>query len=209
VLRNRIARRAGVEGAEGSLSGSLRGHVDVVSELRIAGWAQQLEQPAIPVCLDIYSRNRLLAAASQNRYRYDPSSRCRGAALRRRATLRVRCVRARGEADNVGQVGQLHVTRPTTGPVHGVPAGPGTGRGRGRSGPPDPSRSLAASREVAAGVGGARNSQYFTVRPSVTTVQQNRYATRTKHFLARTKRCPARAERYAGAKNIPESGRTR
>lgn len=114
-----------------------------------------------------------------------------------------------GEADNVGQVGQLHVTRPTTGPVHGVPAGPGTGRGRGRSGPPDPSRSLAASREVAAGVGGARNSQYFTVRPSVTTVQQNRYATRTKHFLARTKRCPARAERYAGAKNIPESGRTR
>ena len=33
----------------------MRGHVDLVSLNRIEGWAQNIDHPEAPVCLDIYA----------------------------------------------------------------------------------------------------------------------------------------------------------
>jgi hypothetical protein len=49
----------------------LRGFVDAVSERAIEGWAQDDRHPETPVCLDIFSQNRLIGQTLANLYRED------------------------------------------------------------------------------------------------------------------------------------------
>ena len=50
---------------------TLRGYVDKVSLSGIAGWAQIVECPEAPVCLDIYVGGKLIGQTLANRYRKD------------------------------------------------------------------------------------------------------------------------------------------
>ena len=50
--------------------GALRGYVDLIGHL-IAGWAQNVDHPEAPVCLDIYAGGRLIGQTLANRYRAD------------------------------------------------------------------------------------------------------------------------------------------
>jgi ELWxxDGT repeat protein len=70
--RRRIALRAGLQAkaAEPPI-GALRGYIDVISPRRIAGWAQNLDHPEAPVCLDIYAGGQPIAQVLANRYRDD------------------------------------------------------------------------------------------------------------------------------------------
>ena len=52
-------------------AGKLRGCVERVSENCIAGWAQDVDHPDAPVCLDIYADGRPIAQVLANRYRAD------------------------------------------------------------------------------------------------------------------------------------------
>ncbi len=70
--RRRIARRAHLlRAADGPRIGPLRGYVDAVGPRRIEGWAQNIEHPDAPVCLDIYAGGRLIGQVLANRYRKD------------------------------------------------------------------------------------------------------------------------------------------
>ena len=51
--------------------GTLRGFVDRVTPHLIDGWAQNLDHPEAPVCLDIYAGGRLIGQVLANRYRED------------------------------------------------------------------------------------------------------------------------------------------
>ncbi len=68
-VRRRIACRAG-QAADGS-PGALRGYVDAITATHIKGWAQNVDCPEMPVCLDIYAGGRLIGQALANRYRED------------------------------------------------------------------------------------------------------------------------------------------
>jgi len=71
-VRKRIARRVGLcSGDDAPRIGTLRGYVDLVSTECIAGWAQNLEHPEAPVCLDVYADGRLIGQVLANRYRED------------------------------------------------------------------------------------------------------------------------------------------
>jgi hypothetical protein len=50
---------------------SLRGHVDVFSFQKIAGWAQYVQHPEIPVTLGIHFDNELAVQVVADRYRGD------------------------------------------------------------------------------------------------------------------------------------------
>ena len=72
AVRQRIALRAGVRAEEDEPRlGELRGFVDRVSADTVEGWAQNMEHPEAPVCLDIYISDRLIGHALANRYRED------------------------------------------------------------------------------------------------------------------------------------------
>jgi VCBS repeat-containing protein len=72
AVRRRIALRAGLLGiADGPRLGKLHGYVDEVSAHRIAGWAQAIDHPEAPVCLDIYAGGCLIGQVLANRYRED------------------------------------------------------------------------------------------------------------------------------------------
>ena len=72
AVRQRIALRAGVRAEEDAPRlGGLRGFVDCVSADSVKGWAQNVEHPEAPVCLDIYSSGRLIGQVLANRYRDD------------------------------------------------------------------------------------------------------------------------------------------
>ena len=51
--------------------GQLRGHVNRVSNNRIAGWAQNADHPEAPVCLDVYAGGQLIGQVLANGYRED------------------------------------------------------------------------------------------------------------------------------------------
>jgi autotransporter-associated beta strand protein len=71
-VRRRIALRAGsVPSDETARAGDLRGFVDRVTPHVIEGWAQNVDHPAAPVCLDIYVGGRLIGQVLANRYRDD------------------------------------------------------------------------------------------------------------------------------------------
>jgi Hint domain len=70
--RQRIAARAGLlRAAVGGHIGTLRGYVDEAGAHRVAGWAQSIDHPEAPVCLDIYANNKLIGQVLANRYRED------------------------------------------------------------------------------------------------------------------------------------------
>ena len=72
AARRRIALRAGTRLPDDELwVGALRGFIDLVSPRCIAGWAQNVDYPEAPVCLDIYAGNRLIGQILANRYRED------------------------------------------------------------------------------------------------------------------------------------------
>jgi len=62
---------AGVSANDEPRLGGLRGFVDRVSADCVEGWAQNMEHPEAPVCLDIYSSGRLIGQVLANRYRED------------------------------------------------------------------------------------------------------------------------------------------
>jgi len=71
-VRRRLALRAGAQMARGgSAIGAVRGYVDTIGVGRIAGWAQNVDHPEAPVCLDIYVDGRLVGRTLANRYRSD------------------------------------------------------------------------------------------------------------------------------------------
>jgi hypothetical protein len=45
--------------------------VDLVSRTRITGWAQNIDNPEAPVCLDIYAGGKLIGRTPANVYRAD------------------------------------------------------------------------------------------------------------------------------------------
>jgi hypothetical protein len=69
VARQRIAERAGLRTAANAPA--LRGCVDMITSSRVAGWAQNVEHPEAPVCLDIYAGGELIGRTLANRYRQD------------------------------------------------------------------------------------------------------------------------------------------
>ena len=72
AVRRRIAVRAGLQVRnEAQHAGGLRGYVDRVSDQCIAGWAQAVDYPDAPVCLDIHAGGELLGQVLANRYRED------------------------------------------------------------------------------------------------------------------------------------------
>ena len=73
TARQRINVRAGLRAANEQRSVPLRGHLDVVSPRRIAGWAQNPGHPEAPVCLEIYVGGQLIGQTLANRYREDLS----------------------------------------------------------------------------------------------------------------------------------------
>jgi hypothetical protein len=72
AVRRRIAVRAGLSAHDDTQhAGTLRGYVDLMSPERIAGWAQAVDYPDAPVCLDIRAGGELLGQVLANRYRED------------------------------------------------------------------------------------------------------------------------------------------
>src|SRR6202034_3973290 len=71
TIRRRIALRAGSTSNEETTPGDLRGFVDRITPHVIEGWAQNVDHPEAPVCLDIYAGGRLIGQVLANRYRDD------------------------------------------------------------------------------------------------------------------------------------------
>ncbi len=72
AVRRRIALRAGLpRAADAPGAGKLRGFVDHVGARGIEGWAQAIEYPDVPVCLDICADGKLIRQVLANRYRRD------------------------------------------------------------------------------------------------------------------------------------------
>jgi hypothetical protein len=70
AVRRSLALRAGLMTADQD-AGELRGYIDVVSPRLIEGWAQNVDHPDAPVCLDIYAGGRLIGQTLANRHRED------------------------------------------------------------------------------------------------------------------------------------------
>ncbi len=64
------ARRPGVA-EQTAESAQLRGFIDRITPQVIEGWAQNVEHPGAPVCLDILAGGRLIGQVLANRYRGD------------------------------------------------------------------------------------------------------------------------------------------
>ena len=71
AIRQRIALRAGLATEKEATSGALRGFIDRITPHLIEGWAQSVDFPEAPVCLDIYAGGRLIGQTLANRYRKD------------------------------------------------------------------------------------------------------------------------------------------
>jgi hypothetical protein len=71
MIRKRIALRAGSASQDETRPGALRGYVDRIAADLIEGWAQNIEHPEAPVCLDIVVGGRLIGQLLANRYRED------------------------------------------------------------------------------------------------------------------------------------------
>ncbi|MEO6840899.1 MAG: tail fiber protein [Bradyrhizobium sp.] len=71
AVRRRLAQRVGLVGANAPRIGGLRGTIDHVRQASIAGWAQNIDHPEAPVCLDIYAGSILIGRTLANRYRED------------------------------------------------------------------------------------------------------------------------------------------
>jgi fibronectin-binding autotransporter adhesin len=68
----RLAARAGLASAgEETRAGNLRGYVDRITGECVSGWAQNVDHPEVPVCLDIVVGGVLAAQILANHYRED------------------------------------------------------------------------------------------------------------------------------------------
>ncbi len=95
AVRRRIALRAGLRRRRRSGRASARCAAMSIASARdcIAGWAQNVDHPEAPVCLDIYAGGRLIGQVLANRYREDLAAsrpRQRPPQLRVRAAGRAR-----------------------------------------------------------------------------------------------------------------------
>jgi hypothetical protein len=70
AIQRRLASRAGSRFSS-SQTGELRGFVDRAGPLVVTGWAHNIEQPEVPVCLDILVNGKRYVRALANRYRAD------------------------------------------------------------------------------------------------------------------------------------------
>jgi hypothetical protein len=70
LVRRKLAARAGSV-SDRQDAGELRGHIDAVSPRFIEGWAQNIDHPEAPVCLDIYAGGQLIGQTLANRHRED------------------------------------------------------------------------------------------------------------------------------------------
>ena len=72
AARRQIAERAGILHRDGELKiGRLRGFVDFVGPCSLEGWAQNIDHPEAPVCLDVFADGRLIGQTLANHYRKD------------------------------------------------------------------------------------------------------------------------------------------
>ena len=72
AVQRRLAQRAGLAGmADGARIGGLRGYVDLAGPTCIAGWAQTIDAPEVPVCVDIFARGRQIGQVLANTHRED------------------------------------------------------------------------------------------------------------------------------------------
>jgi uncharacterized repeat protein (TIGR03803 family) len=71
AVRRRLAERAGIRFDRAPTIGALSGYIDLARPDRIAGWAQNIDHPEAPVCLDIYAGGRLIGQTLANIYRQD------------------------------------------------------------------------------------------------------------------------------------------
>jgi hypothetical protein len=72
TIRRRIALRAGFSSnGEMTRAGGMRGFVDRITPHVIEGWAQNVDYPEAPVCLDIFASGPLIGQVLANRYRED------------------------------------------------------------------------------------------------------------------------------------------
>ena len=71
TIRQRIALRAGLATGNEATPGALRGFIDRITPRSIEGWAQNVDLPESPVCLDILAGGTLVGQALANRYRED------------------------------------------------------------------------------------------------------------------------------------------
>jgi Hint domain len=70
--RRKIAGRAGLpDQTEAPPIGTMRGCIDMIYPHRLGGWAQNVEQPDAPVCLDILAGGQSIGQVVANRYRAD------------------------------------------------------------------------------------------------------------------------------------------
>lgn len=69
-IQRRLKLRAGAEQTLAAC-GDLRGYVDIAGPQKIAGWAQNVEDPEQPVCLDILVDGAYVTHVLANRYRAD------------------------------------------------------------------------------------------------------------------------------------------
>jgi probable HAF family extracellular repeat protein len=72
AARRRIATRAGLASDDQNANASsLRGYIDLVGVDSIEGWAQNIDHPDAPVCLDIFAGDQLIGRVLANVYRAD------------------------------------------------------------------------------------------------------------------------------------------
>ena len=72
ALRLRLALRAGIAADDKAPRlGTLRGYVERITPHVVEGWAQSVEHPEAPVCLDIYAGGRVIGQVLANGYRED------------------------------------------------------------------------------------------------------------------------------------------
>jgi hypothetical protein len=69
AARRRIELRAGIRNIGDDRPVPLRGYVDMVGPRCIAGWAQNVDHPEVPVCVDIYASGVLIGRTLANQYR--------------------------------------------------------------------------------------------------------------------------------------------
>jgi Hint domain len=70
AARRSIALRAALPAQDGAPHlGALRGYIDLIDGACIAGWAQIVDHPEAPICLDIYADGRLIGQTLANAYR--------------------------------------------------------------------------------------------------------------------------------------------
>jgi hypothetical protein len=71
-VRRRIDVRAGLTGpGKKQRLGILRGQIELIEPTRVAGWAQHVDHPEVPVCLDVYVGSHLIGRTLANHHRAD------------------------------------------------------------------------------------------------------------------------------------------